>query len=264
MIRHRPWEAPPHDFSIGLRPIEAERWFEGGQSEAARKRTLLAEGEDVWAQTEGSREAQMEGLALVEAATGRAAGAEEAPLWAASLLVADDLCLMQRRDGWTLTALSLCSGTYFTASEAIGKPLSILHAPVPGFGERFLTRVERIFDALSSDVVLERRNWTITASGDAHLPGSATIHAAAAKIPPEAAGERLFLRVERQTLRRLPETGAVLFTIRAWRNRLSDLKADPEALSGFQRAWRGAEANFRAYKGLARYDALVEAFFAHG
>ena len=33
-------------------------------------------------------------------------------------------------------------------------------------------------------------------------------------ITPENAGERLYLRVERQTLRRLPQSGAILFGIR--------------------------------------------------
>jgi len=35
-------------------------------------------------------------------------------------------------------------------------------------------------------------------------------------ITPENAGEKLWLRVERQTLRRLPLSGAVLFTIRSY------------------------------------------------
>jgi hypothetical protein len=34
-----------------------------------------------------------------------------------------------------------------------------------------------------------------------------------AHVTPENAGEALFVRSERQTLRRLPETGAILFTI---------------------------------------------------
>ena len=52
----------------------------------------------------------------------------------------------------------------------IGKPLAGLHAPVPGFGERFLKRVVRIFDALGADAVLERRNWTVMAGDDCSLP----------------------------------------------------------------------------------------------
>ena len=74
------------------------------------------------------------------------------------------------------------------------------------------------------------------------------------------AGEALFLRVERQTLRRLPRTGGVVFTIRVWRDPLASLAGDPARLAAFARAWRGATPEFRAYKGLAPYDALVEGF----
>jgi dimethylamine monooxygenase subunit A len=38
--------------------------------------------------------------------------------------------------------------------------------------------------------------------------------ATAAAITPANAGEKLWLRVERQTLRRLPQSGSVLFAIR--------------------------------------------------
>ena len=40
--------------------------------------------------------------------------------------------------------------------------------------------------------------------------------------------ERLFLRCERQTVRRLPRTGAILFTIRVFLNPLADLAAHPQ------------------------------------
>lgn len=264
MIRHRPWEAPPHDFSIGLKPVPEALWLEGGDAEAERKATLLAAHKRmVWGELDGSRPGQEEVLALVEDAVMQTAPSDMPPLWAASLFCADDLCLMEKRNGaWTLTALSLCSPTYFTAEEDLGKDLSALHGPVPGFGDRFLSRVSRIFDSLPENSIVERRNWTVTTSDEAYLPSSEPIRRSLADIPKEDAGERLFIRVERQTLRRLPKTGGVLFTIRPWRNRLADLSEDPEALQAFAAAWRGATEDFRAYKGLASYDSHIEAFLA--
>ena len=119
MIRHDPWSEPPVDFKIGLKVIDEAAWFEGGDTEAERKRALLAEVPRlVWGETAASRDGQAEALAMIEQATGMSAG-EGAPLWAASLLVADDLCLMQR-DGagqWRLTAVSLTQPTFFTVPE---------------------------------------------------------------------------------------------------------------------------------------------------
>ncbi len=263
-IRHAPWAEAPSDFAIGLRPIPAQAWLEGGEADpAARKDPLFAAHRSlVWAETDGSRPGQSEVLALVAAAGAPAEPRPDLPpLYAAARAVADDLCLMEKRGGdWTLAALSLSAGTFFTAAEVIGKPLGALHAPVPGFSGRFLPRVARIFDALGADTVLERRNWTVMAGDDLFAPDGAAIRARVGGLAPEAAAGTLHIRVERQTLRRLPASGGLAFGIRIWRHPLADLDAEPRRRAAFARAWRDAPADFRAYKRLAAYDSLVEAY----
>jgi hypothetical protein len=259
-IRHAPWADAPADFAIGLRPIPPEAWLEGGEADpAARKDPLFAAARaDVWAELPSSRAGQDEALRLVAFAEPRP---DLPPLYAAARAVPDDLCLMEKLDGaWTLTALSLSAGTFFTAAEVIGKPLAALHAPVPGFDERFLPRVARIFDALAADAIVERRNWTVMAGDDLHAPRGEAVRARIAGIAPADAGEALYVRVERQTLRRLPETGGLVFTIRIWRHPLAALDAEPARRAAFARAWRTAAPAFRAYKRLAAYDPLVEAY----
>ena len=170
---------------------------------------------------------------------------------------------MERRDGvWRLTAASLCSGTFFTARDALGKSLAELHDPVPGFSDRFLSVVERMFNAVQPGVIMERRNWTLLNSDELHLPRSGPVRAQILDIDVANAGRALYLRVERQTVRKLPNTAAVVFTIRIWRHPLAALKNDPEKLAAFAKAWSGVGDDFRAYKGLAPYDRLVAAFLA--
>lgn len=262
-IRHSPWADAPPDFAIGLAPIEEAGWLEGGEPDPAARKDALCETVRhlVWAETEGSRPGQAEVLALVEAATGQKGDPAFPPLYAASRLVADDLCLMEKRDGeWTLTALSLSAATFFRADEVVGKHLSALHGPVPGFEERLLTRVARIFEGLRPGLILQRRNWTVVNTDALHTPDPAPIRA---RIPEVAApGAELFVRVERQTLRRLPRTGGALFTIRVWRHPLEALRHHPDRLAAFARAWRTATPEFRAYKKLHLYDELVERFLA--
>jgi len=264
-LRHRPWEEA-HDFSIGLRPIPVEAWLEGGEADpGARKDPLFAAVRDlVWAETPASRAGQAEVLGLVEAALGAGAPRPDLPpLYAAARRVPDDLCLMEKRDGeWRLAGLSLSAGSFFTASEVVGRSLAELHGPVTGFSERFLTRVQRIFEGLRPGLILERRNWTVLNSPELHTPASAPIRARIGEIAAAEAAEALHLRVERQTLRRLPQTGGVLFTIRVWVAPLARLAGDPARLAAFAGAWRAATPEFRAYKQFALYDALVEAFLA--
>jgi hypothetical protein len=55
-------------------------------------------------------------------------------------------------------------------------------------------------------------------------------------------------RVERQTIRRLPQTGAVLFTIRIRLYKLADLLEERDLATAFREAWREASPDVRAYK----------------
>jgi hypothetical protein len=268
MAGAEPFNAPflgaPPDFAIGLRAIDQDAWLEGGEAEPQlRKDALFATVRDtVWGEMEGSRAGQEEALDLVRAA-GVAVdeSADLPPLYRAARVLADDLCLMAPRDGvWRLCALSLSSPTFFTAAGVLGKNLAQLHAPVPAFGDRFLARVERIFNGLRDGLILERRNWTVVNSPALFTPDPAPIRARIEEIAANEAGERLFLRIERQTLRRLPVTGSALFTIRVWLYPLEALRADPGRLAAFAVAWRSAGEDFRRYKKLPLYDALVEAF----
>jgi len=262
-LRHRPWEDAT-DFQIGLKPIALADWLEGGEADpAGRKDALFASRRGlVWAEAEGSRDGQAEVLELVEAALGPTpVSADLPPLYAAARRVPDDLCLMEKRDGqWRLSALSLSAGSFFTAEAVIGRSLAELHVPVTGFADRFLVRVQRIFEGLRPDLVLERRNWTILNSGDLHTPSAAPIRAKIGDIAPSQAGQRLQLRVERQTLRRLPRTGGALFTIRVWLAPLASVASQPDRLAAFALAWRSASPELRAYKRFDLYDDLVESF----
>jgi hypothetical protein len=268
--RHRPWEEAA-DFQIGLRPIPIEAWLEGGEADpAARKDALFAASRGlVWAEAQGSRDAQGEAAELVAGALGPAPAAPDVhelghpPLYAAARRLPDDLCLMEKRDGqWRLTALSLSAGSFFTAQEVIGRSLGELHGPVTGFADRFLVRVQRVFEGLRPGLVLERRNWTILNSDALHTPASAPIRARIGEIGPADAARALILRVERQTLRRLPRTGGALFTIRVWLAPLGSLADEPERLAAFAAAWRTVTPELRAYKRFDLYDDLVESFLA--
>ena len=264
-LRRAPWE-DACEFTIGLKPIPLAEWLEGGEADpAGRKDALLATaGAKVWAETPASRPAQAEALSMVEAALERSIEPDgRPPLYAAAREVADDLCLMEHVDGaWRLSALSLSAGSFFTAHEVIGRDLAALHGPVTGFDQRLLPRVTRVFHGLRDGLVLERRNWSLVSSPDLHAPDPAPMRAAIGAIGPAAAGAELRLRVERQTLRRLPRTGGALFTIRVWLTPLAELAGDPPRLARFAEAWARTHPDFRAYKRLDLYDDLVAGFFA--
>ncbi|KGA11238.1 MAG: hypothetical protein GM44_2015, partial [actinobacterium acAMD-2] len=89
--------------------------------------------------------------------------------------------------------------------------MSAIHAPVPGF-ESIAEATNRFFDAITIDRPAQRVNWTLIDDETLFQPVSAG-RARDRTMDPSRIGETLHLRIERQTLRRLPDSGGVLFTI---------------------------------------------------
>jgi len=146
----------------------------------------------------------------------------------ASRLVQEDLCVMER-DGagvWRLTAASVCFPTRWDLPSKIGQPLTAIHDPVPGYRAALGAPAERFFDGLRPGRIAVRANWSLVDSPALFQP----LHGnrAGGAVCRENVAERVWLRAERQTLRRFPDTGAILFTIRIHRDRLGALATEPE------------------------------------
>jgi hypothetical protein len=134
------------------------------------------------------------------------------PLDVAGRLVAEDLCLLQASDeGYRLIGATLCFPNRWLLEEKIGQPLDSIHEPVPGFAPALQRPIGHFFAALKPDRILARVNWGIADDATLFQPVGREADAA---ITAANAGSALYLRVERQTLRRLPQSSAVLFTIR--------------------------------------------------
>jgi hypothetical protein len=100
----------------------------------------------------------------------------------------------------------LTSPTFFSLPHAAGKTLAELHAPVPG-GDRLAARMARVFDHVRPGQVLERFNWTLQAGNERFTPDGAPLRARALAAAPEEAANLLHVRVERQTIAKLPDSG---------------------------------------------------------
>jgi hypothetical protein len=170
------------------------------------------------------------------------------PLDHCGRLVEDDLCLMHASAGtYRLIGASLCAPNRWRLDERLGLPLASIHAPVPGYEPALHRPVEHFFAALKPDRIVTRVNWGIADDPALFQPAG---HDTDDAISAEDAGARLWLRVERQTLRRLPQSGAVLFTIRTEVTRLRDAigsLADAINLAG---ALRDMSPAMRRYKHL--------------
>ncbi len=276
---HTPWDGSDPAFRIGLKPLDLGDWLEvDDQLEfyLGEKARLIAEhGDGVFLAELGSEAAQAEVLALISAYLPfrypgvyrrddgvmrigpRRSVRLDAPgspaLAIAASLVQEDLVLMRRgEDGWRLCAASLCFPSSWSLKAKFGKRLDEIHRPVPGFGpgSRNASLMARIFDNLSADRPVFRLNWSVYEDG-ALYHGERTSEGRALWSPEIAA--RAFVRVEYQTLRRLPVSQAILFTIRIHRDPIAVIAAQPDRerlLTGLVASVASLDAEQLAYKGM--------------
>lgn len=124
------------------------------------------------------------------------------PLRTLGHLVQQDICIMEKRgEEHVLTAAVLCFPANWRLAEKLGRPLTMIHAPVDEYDSDIARRVQRLFDGVRVGKPLWRFNRLSYADADLHQPYRKT-----------EPGED-FIRSERQCILRLPRTGAVVFSI---------------------------------------------------
>lgn len=263
-----PFLSGPPGLAPGLRPIEEAAWLHPDTEAGAwldEKRRLMRERRaEVFAAHPGADEAMQEAADRIKALVGRGAGVWETPLERAASMVSDDLCVLMREGSgfWRLEAASLCAPTFWRLSDKLGEPLAALHGPVPGANPDMVGRVHRMFDALRPGQVIERFNWTVQPGGDRFTPSQDGYKALAPTLPEEGALDTLRLRVERQTISKLPQTGAVVFTIRVVIDPLRAALDGEGHAEAFRAAWDGIDPVLAKYKGWPHYERLVRAALA--
>lgn len=278
-FRHTPYDGSKQPFSIGLAPVAEADWFDPDPHLVAdldEKDQLFRDCEaGVFRAEPGTEAAQAEVLSLIVAhltachpaiyrrienglqllETGRVIALDdgEPPLRTAARLVQDDLVLMRKGEGgYRIAAAALCFPSSWSLAQKFSQPMSEIHAHVPGFAGRMGQTVDRIFDNLRAGQVIERFNWSIYDDGELHHPEAKQLTPQIGAVDGSLLGA-LFLRVERQTLRRLPESGDILFCIKIHHDPLSQLRQHAEGrklAAGLATQLKAMEPAQLAYKGL--------------
>lgn len=173
------------------------------------------------------------------------------PLDIAGRLVQEDLALLVNRDGrMVFGGGSVCFPNRWDLSSKLGLTMTEVHAPVDRLNEQLQDPIDSFFTRLTADKPFWRLGWGVLDTADPYQPMDGT----AAASPPLPAvgdpttGDRLFLRVERETLRRFSETDCVLFTIRTYIRPLAHLVERPEDAGRLADALSHIPDDVRDYK----------------
>lgn len=222
-----------HPVAMGTRSLGDRPWLivdEKRDVELALKADLLATKRDrVLHLNDDSIEAAQTLAELIRDDLQPVFASTAHPLEAAALAVQDDLCLLRRRsDGWHLDASCLCFPTRWHLLEKVGKHIADVHGPVNGYDPLITAKVDRLFDRLTPQPVW-RRNWFLMTDPTLHQPDRPSPEPIVSRSD---VGGSLYIRSERQTLRRLSDDWLV-FTIRIQQEPLEVLLTDDARTTAF-------------------------------
>lgn len=193
------------------------------------------------------------------------------PLELCERIVQEDLILMRPSrpsDPFNQYAMA-AAGVVFSFNELkkkLGQPVSFLHAPVPGYEKHIMKTIDITFSKLlKTECIMWRNNWGIAPNGklDEPLYGSSSAHENRTMTNKPSRDEilSLHLEVEYQTIRRLPKSRYILFTVKSMIDPIHALKEVPNAAISLASSIRGMSRDMRKYKGIMNDDvcnALLE------
>ena len=237
---------------MGLAKLDESEWLQPDPDRAPRKAGFDAYPEGVQllpdCDSPGAELAAMLGL--------------EGDLPEAARSHHEDMCLLTLRPGdeqYRLVGAAVAWPSDWTPAEKLGLPLRALHAPIQGYEEQLASGVDHFMARLKPGAIFGRANWFI-APTEAKRWVAGPPDEAFAHVTPENAGNTLFVRSERQTLRRLPKTGAILFTIGIYIEPLAKLShANQHRLASAIRALIDGEGHRR---GVDAYATALEGYAA--
>lgn len=288
------WAAP--EFQVGLQPIKFRDWLliDNDYAEFMRvKRLRLSSSPELFYRTlpeslNAQRELRHmvtehlleEHAALFSISNGILTcaadcrswdlGAESIePLRQLSEFVQEDFMLVEELDGrQTITAASNAYSSSGRLAASVGHNVRWAHEPVPDLTTIQGSRIDRILASVHVDAPCARFNWQLTPVASIFFPpdprsaNNAALKAVSARLSkdPSLAPSLLHMRVERQTLRRLPESGAVAFSIHTYSDPLSSLLGDSAALQALLLLLRDYSARRLQYSEMDGVQAAVIAW----
>ena len=208
------WLDPQTARLPGVGRVAIENWLTQSDTYAAQmayRRELMATKRETVFQSMPAAEAACEELRdIICAQVGHPKSETEHPLLDAASHVQEDLCILQKQGkSHILTAAVMCFPSSWDVRQKMGQSIANIHNPVPEFSA-VSNIVERMLSAIRIEQPLGRANFLIYTNPELHQPRGEGISKPIDPLAPR------YIRVERQTFRRLPKTLAVVFAIHTY------------------------------------------------
>lgn len=150
------------------------------------------------------------------------------PLDFAGRQVQEDLVILSNDERAALVAGQLCFANGWCLNDKFNQPFLTIHAPAPKLISPTMQTAQKLMEKIQDSKPVWRCSWNFKIWSNLDLSSKYNaayndeLKEAAPQLTAENIGERMYLRIERQTISRLPRSGCVLFGIHLYQNKLDD------------------------------------------
>ncbi|KAF3910884.1 hypothetical protein ABW20_dc0107314 [Dactylellina cionopaga] len=143
----------------------------------------------------------------------------------------------------------ICSAIGFDIAGVVGKELGQIHAGVPDYKEKMGMSMDRFFSKMSTNKPIQRGSWDIVPGEPLFVESGPELVRIKSTQNPHLKEEDLTLRVDWQTLRRLPLSNAIVFNYKALFTPLRELEDEPGVPALVEKVLKEGNRSILKYKG---------------
>ncbi|KAI1354701.1 alpha-1,2-mannosyltransferase [Xylaria sp. FL0043] len=138
----------------------------------------------------------------------------------------------------------ICSAIGWNLGTKIGLKLDVIHQPVPDYKEKMKFSMDRFFSKMPTNKPIQRGSWDLEVDKPLYMAPGGNRHTHDKDITPS----RLHLRVDWQTLRRMPLSGGIVFNFKALFTPIEEFRSEAYIPSLLLQVLRHAKGNLMEYK----------------
>ncbi|KAF1808806.1 hypothetical protein P152DRAFT_209949 [Eremomyces bilateralis CBS 781.70] len=165
--------------------------------------------------------------------------------------IPEDFAIMLRNPEtgiYHLRAGVICSALGWNLGTKMGMKLDEIHGPIPDYKEKMQFSMDRYFAKKPSNKSIQRSSWGLEVDEPLYMPPGDPHEKYRDSQSPELNIDRCNLRVDWQTLRRLPLSGAIIFNFKALFTPVSEFRDEAYIPSLVLKVLREGKPSLMEYK----------------
>ncbi|KAJ6110503.1 hypothetical protein N7486_002738 [Penicillium sp. IBT 16267x] len=167
--------------------------------------------------------------------------------------VPEDFALMLRDEKtgyYFLRAAVICSALGWNVASKIDKRLDEIHEPIPDYKEKMQFSMDRYFTKMPTEKPIQRGSWGLEVGDLLFMPPGDPHGALRLSQDPNLQIDDCTLRVDWQTLRRLPLSASVVFNFKALFTPVSEFRDEPAVPALVSKLLKDGKESMMKYKGV--------------